>query len=419
VSNKRGGIPPDPAVAAAARDLAAGDPLAALNRVALRRDAPSLALRGIALAQLGDFTRATALVRRAGRAFARTDAAAAARCVVAEAEIALASRELAWPSKALAAARATLEAHGDRANASYAGLLQARRLLLLGRLDEAERALGGMDGAALPPASVAVRELVSAGIAMRRLRAKPAAAALARAARAAGAARIPALAAEVESAASELSAPAARLVAGGEGRLLRLEDVEALHASSALVVDAGRRLVRGAGTVVSLARRPVLFALVRALAGAWPGDVPRDALVARAFGAGRADAGHRARLRVQIGRLRASLGALARVSATRRGFVLLPARPGAVVVLAPPGDEDHAAVLACLADGETWSSSALASALGASQRSVQRALDALAEAGRAQAVGRGRARRWMTRAAPGNATAWLLSPPWPGDGGNA
>ena len=60
--------------------------------------------------------------------------------------------------------------------------------------------------------------------------------------------------------------------------------------------------------VISLATRPVLFALARALAEAWPGDVPRDALVARAFGAKLADESHRARLRVEIGRLRRCCG---------------------------------------------------------------------------------------------------------------
>jgi hypothetical protein len=417
VSNKRGGIPPDPPLAAAARALAAGDPLGALNRVALRDDAPALALRGIAMAQLGDLARARALVRRAARAFGPTDALARARCVVAEAEIALASRELAWPAKALDAARVTLESRGDRVNASYATLLQARRLLLLGRLQESERALAGMEVAALSPASRAVGELVTAGIAMRRLRGKVARAALARAAHAARAAGIPALAAEVESASLDLSAPAARLVAGGEERVLRLEEIEALVASSALVVDTGRRVVRSDGISAPFVRRPVLFAIARALAEAWPRDVPRDALVARAFGANRADASHRARLRVQVGRLRAAMRPLAGVRATRNGFALVPGRAGAVLVLAPPGEEEHATMLACLADGGMWSSSALASALGRSQRSLQRALDALAGAGKVQAVGRGRARRWIARPAPGIATAWLLSPPWPGDRG--
>jgi hypothetical protein len=405
----------DSLITAAARALAAGDPVGALSRVALRDDAPALALRGIAMAQLGDLVRAKALLRRAARAFGPKEAVARARCVVAEAEIAFVSRDLGWPAKALDTARATLEAHGDRVNAAHARNLEVRRLLLIGRLDEAERRLAGLDSAALPPASRAAHELVVAGIAMRRLRTKPARAALARAGRAARAADIPALTAEVESASLVLSTPAARLIAGGEERLLRLEDVEALLASKALVVDACRHVVRDLRTVVSLARRPVLFALARALGEAWPGDVSRDILVARAFRAKHADESHRARLRVEIGRLRMALRTLAGVSATKRGFALAPRRAREVVVLARPVEEQHAAVLAFLADGESWSSSALALALSASQRTVQRALDRLAAAGKVQFFGRGRARRWMTPPVPGFTTTLLLPAPLPGD----
>ena len=205
----------DSLITAAARALAAGDPLGALKRVALRDDAPALALRGIAMAQLGDLVRAKALLRRARRAFGPQEAVARARCVVAEAEIALVLRDLGWPAKALDAARATLEAHADRVNAAYAGYLEVRRLLLIGRIDEAERALADLDPAPLPPASRTAHELVVAGIAIRRLRTKAARAALVRAHRAAHRARIPALTAEVESAFRALDAPAARLVAGG------------------------------------------------------------------------------------------------------------------------------------------------------------------------------------------------------------
>ncbi len=405
----------DSLITAAARALAAGDPLGALNRVALRDDAPALALRGIAMAQLGDFMRAKALVRRAARAFGPKQAVARARCVVAEAEIALASRDLGWPAKALDAARATLEAHGDRANAAYARHLEVRRLLLIGRLDEAEHRLAELDPAPFPPASRAAHELVVAGIAMRRLRTKTARVALARAARAARHAGIPALTAEVESASLVLNTPAARLIARGEERTLLLDEVEALLASRALIVDACRHVVRDACTAVSLARRPVLFALARALGEAWPGDVPRDLLVARAFRAKHADESHRARLRVEVGRLRTVLRTLAGVSATKRGFALAPRRAREVVVLARVVEERHAAVLAFLADGESWSSSALALALGASQRTVQRALDSLAAAGKTQSFGRGRARRWMTPPVPGFTTTLLLPAPLPSD----
>jgi tetratricopeptide (TPR) repeat protein len=403
----------DSLITAAARALAAGDPLGALNRVALRNDAPALALRGIAMAQLGDFVRAKALLRSAARAFGPREAVARARCVVAEAEIALVSRDLGWPAKALDAARLTLEQHGDRVNAAHARYLEVRRLLLIGHLDEAERTLAELDPAPFPPASRAAHELVVAGIAMRRLRTKTARAALARAERAARQAAIPALTAEVESASLVLNTPAARLIANGGERILLLEEVEALQSSKALIVDACRHVVRNGRTVVSLARRPVLFALARALGEAWPQDVPRGTLLARAFRAKHADESHRARLRVEIGRLRAALRKLAGVSATSRGFVLAPRHAREVVVLARPVDERHAAVLAFLADGESWASSALALALGASQRSVQRALDELAASGKVQPFGRGRARRWMTPPVPGFTTTLLLPAPLP------
>jgi len=405
----------DSLIVAAARALATGDPLGALQRVALRDDPPALALRGIAMAQLGDLPRAKALLQAAARAFGPREAVARARCIVAEAEIALVSRDLGWPAHALDAARATLEARGDRVNAAHARHLQVRRLLLIGRLDEAELALAGLDPAPLPPAARTAHELVVAGIALRRLRTGAARAALARAGQAARVADIPALTAEVDSVARALSTPAARLIAQGEERLLLLEEVEALLASGALVVDACRHVVRAAGTVVSLATRPVLFALARALAEASPADVPRATLLARAFRAKHADESHRVRLRVEVGRLRAELAALADISATARGFVLAPRRAGRVVVLAPPVDAPHAALLACLADGEAWASSALALALGASPRTVQRALDQLAADGKAQWFGRGRARRWTAPPLPAFPPILLLPGPLPSD----
>jgi tetratricopeptide (TPR) repeat protein len=405
----------DSLITAAARALATGDILGALKRVALRDDAPALALRGIAMAQLGDLVRAKALLRRAARAFGPKEAVARARCVVAEAEIALVSRDLGWPAKALDAARATLEARGDQINAAHARNLEARRLLLIGRLDEAERALAEIDPTPLPPASRAAYELVVAGIAIRRLQTKMARAALTRAAYAARKANISALQAEVESASLVMNTPAARLMVRGEERLLLLDDVEALLASKALVVDACRHVVREAGVVVSLATRPVLFALARALAEAWPADVSRGTLLARAFRAKYADESHRARLRVEVGRLRTALRKLADVSATEQGFALTPRHAREIVVLAPPVEEQHAAVLAFLADGESWSSSALAIALGTSPRTVQRAFDSLAAAGKVQSFGRGRARRWMTPPVPGFPTTLLLPGPLPGD----
>jgi len=404
----------DSLITAAAHALAAGDPLGALNRVALRDDAAALALRGIAMAQLGDLDRAKTLLRGAARAFGPKEALARARCVVAEAEIAFVSRDLNWPAKALDAARATLEAHGDRVNAAHARYLEIRRLVLIGRIDDAERILADLDPGPLPAASRVVGELIAAGIAMRRLRTTVARAALDRAERAARQAGIPGLTAEVESAYLVLNTPAARLIARGEERPLLLQEVESLLASNVLVVDACRHGVRANGTVISLATRPVLFALARTLAEAWPGDVPRDTLIARAFGGKHADESHRARLRVEVGRLRTMLRPLAGLSATTRGFALASRRTGEVVVMALPVEEQHAAVLAFLIDGESWSSSALALALGASQRTVQRALDLLAVAGKVQSFGRGRARRWTTPPMPGFATALLLPAPLPG-----
>jgi hypothetical protein len=404
----------DSLITAAARALALGDPLGALKRVALRGDAPALALRGIAMAQLGDLGRAKVLLRSAARAFGPKEAVARARCVVAEAEIALVSRDLSRSPKALETARATLEMHGDSLNATHARYLTIRRLLLIGHLQQAEVTLAE-GNAPLAPASRAVHELVVAGIAVRRLQIRVARAALSRARVAARHAAIPALSAEVESATRVLATPAARLVTPGEGRLLLLAEVEALLASKALVIDACRHAVRQEDRLVSLAKRPVLFALARALGEAWPADVPRDVLIARAFRLKIADESHRARLRVEMARLRRVLRTLAEVHATPRGFLLVPRGARKVLVLARPVEEKHAVVLAFLADGESWSSSALAVALGISQRTVQRALDSLARAQKVQAFGRGRTRRWTSPPAAGFTTTLLLPPPLPID----
>jgi hypothetical protein len=398
----------DSLITAAARALAGGDPFGALKRIALRDDPPALALRGIAMAQLGDLVRAKALLRGAARAFGPREAVSRAKCLLAEAEVALASRDLSWSPKALHEARAVLEQHGDGANAAHAQNIEIRRLALVGQLDEAERRLADIDPVSFPPALRAAHELIIAGIAVRRLRTRAARAALALAERAARHAGIPALSAEVEAAARLLDMPAARMIAGGEERPLLLDEVEALLASDSLIVDACRYVVRDPSIEISLARRPVLFSLARVLGEAWPGDAARDVLVARAFGAKSADESHRARLRVEIGRLRSVLRNVADVSATKRGFALVPRGAEDVVVLARPIEGKHGAVLALLADGEGWSSSALALALGASQRTVQRALDTLVLAGKVQSLGHGPARRWMTPPMPGFTTTLLL-----------
>jgi hypothetical protein len=398
----------DSLIAAAARALAGGDVLGALKRVGARDDPPALALRGIAMAQLGEYPRARELLRRAARAFGAHEELARARCVVAEAEVALAMRDLGGTPRSLAAAAATLEARADRANALQARLIGARRLLLLGRLDEAAAALARLDARGLPPSLAAVAELSAAELELRWLRIGPAQAALARAQEAADRARVPALLAEVAEAQAALDRPAARrLLAGGE-EALRLDEVAALLASGDLVVDACRRGLRAGAAWRPLARRPVLFALARALAEAWPGDVDRQALIARAFGARRPNESHRARLRVEIGRLRALVAALAHIEATARGFALRPRGTRAVVVLAPPIDGDQASLLALVSDGAPWSTSALALALGASQRTVQRALVELEAAGQVRSIGRARTRRWLAPPLAGFTTILLL-----------
>jgi hypothetical protein len=408
----------DSLIAAAARALVVGDALGALNQVALRDDPPALALRGIAMAQLGEHLRARELLRRAARGFGAREELARARCVVAEAEVALAMRDLRGPPRTLAAAAATLEARADRANALQARLIAVRRLLLLGRLDEAASALARLDARGLPPSLLAVAELAAAEVALRSLRTAPARAALARAHEAAERARIPALLAEVAEVRAALDRPAARRVHAGHEHPLRLDEVEALLASGALVVDACRRGLRAGATWLPLARRPVLFALARALAEAWPGDVDRHALIARAFRARCPNESHRARLRVEIGRLRALAAPLARIKATERGYALVPSDPRgfaltprgrhAVVVLVPPIDGDQASLLALLGDGAAWSTSALALALGASQRTVQRALVELEAAGRVRSIGRARVQRWLSPPLAGFTTILLL-----------
>jgi hypothetical protein len=398
----------DSLIAAASRALAAGDALGALKRVALREDPAALALRGIAMAQLGEHPRARELLRRAARGFGANEEMARARCVVAEAEVALAMRDLGGSSRPLAAAAAALEARADHANALQARLIAARRLLLLGRLGETAAALAPLDARAMPSSLLAVAELARAELALRTLRIDAAQAALARAHAAAGRARVPALQAEVEEASAAFARPAARCLGAGTEQSLRLDEVAALLASDALVLDACRRGLRAGEAWLPLARRPVLFALARALAEAWPGDVAREALIAHAFRTRHPDETHRARLRVEVGRLRKLVAPLTGIEATARGFVLRPGAERSVVVLAPPIDGDEASLVALLADGAAWSTSALALALGESQRTVQRALAELELAGRVRSIGRARAQRWLAPPLAGFTTILLL-----------
>jgi tetratricopeptide (TPR) repeat protein len=398
----------DSTITAAGRALGAGDPIGALKRVALRDDPEALALRGIAMAQLGDLGRARELLRRAARGFGPRESVGRARCLTAEAEVALAARDLAWPPRALTEALRTFAAHGDRLNAAHARLLQIRRLLLLGRVEEADGACAALELGAGPAQLAAVAALVTFEIALRRGRAGQARGALESAREAAARSGIRALCAEVEQAGRTLVLPAARLVEAGEARSLTLAEVEAVLASPDLVVDGCRRAVRQGERVVRLSRRPVLFALLCGLSEAWPGEATREDLFVRVFGAHRTNGSHRARLRVEVGRLRRELRLLAEIRATAGGFRLVVRGTGTVRLLTPPIESPDASVLALLADGEAWSTSALALALGSSQRTVQRAVVALQGVGQVRALGQGRSQRWLSAPVAGFATTLLL-----------
>ncbi len=400
----------DSLIAAAARAFASGDVIGTLQRIGLRDDPPALALRGVAMAQLGEYTRAQELLRQAAKGFGAREAVSRARCTVALAEVALTLRDLSGSDRALHDALAVLDAHHDTVNVQHARLIVARRLLLQGRLDEVQAALCGIDSRHLTPPLTALAELVHAEVSLRRLQVAPAQAALQRAMGAATQAGMPALLREVSDAVAALETTAARRLSAQTGaQPLRLAEVAAwLQDPDALVVDGLHHRVCHGPTRLSLARRPVLFALAHTLACAWPGDVDRFALIAQVFRTRRPDETHRARLRVEIGRLRSLLAPLARVEATADGYVLRPHTPAPVVVLAPPLDGDQAAVLALLSDGLPWSSSAIAVATGASQRTVQRAMVELAVQGRVVSTGRGRAQRWLAPPIAGFTTILLL-----------
>ncbi len=398
----------DSLIAAAARALAAGDSLGALQHVALRDDPPALALRGIAMAQLGEHARARDLLKRAARAFGTREELARARCIVAEAEVALALRDLHGLPRALEQAAARLEAGADRANALHARLIVVRRLLLLGRLDDAATALAKLNGQDLPPALLAAAEMASAELALRSLQTGVARTALARARDAAARAGVPALQAEAAEAHAAMERPAARRIHPDHEQSLRLDEVEALLASDTLVIDACRRGIGAGDRWHPLARRPLLFALARALAERWPGDIGRNELIASVFRTQRPDESHRARLRVEIGRLRALVAPLAAISASERGYALVPQGARLVAVLVPPIDGEQASLLAILADGAPWPSSALALALDASQRTVQRALVELEAEGRVRSIGKARSQRWLAPPLTGFTTHLLL-----------
>lgn len=398
----------DLAIMASAQALAVGDALGALNSVALRTDAPAMALRGIALAQLGEYQRARVLLRRAARGFGEHEALARSRCIVAEAEVALAERDIGGGPDALAAALATLDAKADYANARQAELIMVRRCLLRGALVEAEQALARLDLRRAPPSLSAVAELTGAELALRSLHMAQAKAALVRARAAARRSRVPALQAEVMQLWGVLKRPAARRLFPDGEQVLCLDEVASLLASGAFVVDACRHGLAHNAHWLSLARRPVLFALARMLAQAWPGGVSRERLIAHAFRTRRPDESHRARLRVEISRLRKLAATMVSIVATQQGFALRLCDGGDVALLAPPCDDGQTALLALLSDGAAWSTSALALALDTSQRTVQRELVQLQAAGRVRTIGRARRQRWLSPPLGGFTTILLL-----------
>ena len=398
----------DALIGAAARALTSGDALGALKHVALRDDPPALALRGIAMAQLGDLARARLLLRQAARGFGAREPLAQARCTVAEAEVALALRDFGKPPAALMAAMAILQARDDRANATHAQLIAARRALLLGRPSDAEALLAPLERAAMAPLQAAMAALATVELALRRLQLDAAEAALREAHEAAARAGVPALQAEVAQAGAALAQTAARQWQGGAWQPLQLADVARLFDSGTLVVDACRHALRAGDWQLPLARRPVLFTLLRTLAQAWPGAATREQLIADAFRLHDPDDTHRARLRVEIGRLRRLVAEVAQVQATPDGFRLQPQGRREVTVLAPPVDGAAGELLALLSDGAAWSTSALAQAVGDSQRTVQRALAELQAEGRVRAVGQARAQRWLAPPLTGFTTILLL-----------
>ena len=397
----------DSIIAAAARALAGGDALGALKLVALRDDAPALALRGIAMAQLGDYALARDLLRRAARDFGAREQLSRARCVVAEAEVALAMRDLNGSPRTLALAALALDARADRANAVHARLIAVRRLLLLGRLAEAAAALASPRRdrhSSFASCSCRARRrgtgfaLAEHGAGARSALARAASRQTRWRARALGRSRRSQRRARPFGRAPRRSRPGTAVATRGRRSTARLGRTRRRCVPSRLSAGATR---------LPLARRPILFALALALAEGWPNDVDRRVLIERAFRTRRPDDTHRARLRVELGRLRALSLPLARIDATERGFKLTP-KHEPVVVLKPPIDGDEASLLALLADGAAWSTSALALALDTSQRTVQRALVELEAAKRVRSIGRARAQRWLSPPLAGFTTILLL-----------
>jgi hypothetical protein len=368
----------------------------------MREDAGALALRGVAMAQLGEDRAAQKLLARAERGFAPGDPMRA-RILAARGEVALAARDLELAGRLLEAAELALP---ERVNRTFVRLVRVRRLLLLGRVEEASGLLA-IDLHGAPPKLRVHAELLRADIAARRLQVLEAEAAIARARRAARSAALPPLSAQVERAAADITAPVARLVRDGTIELATLAVIASLARDGALVVDACRHELRLGGATVSLVTRPVLFALAQALGEVAPLAQGRALLIERAFGVRRTSDSLRARLRVEIGRLRRALSTLGpTIDSTPEGFVLRGER---IVVVLPPADGEASLLLALLRGGEAWSSSALASASALGKRAVQRALAELKHEGKIDSNGAGRGRRWVARPPDGFAMTLLLN----------
>ena len=383
----------DAPLTAAARALAVGDALSALKWLGLRTDAPARAMRGAALSQLGEFGRARAQLRAALRALGPGDRLLRARCLAAEAEIALAVGDLRWSAEPVARAVAELEAAGDARNAAYLRLVAARAALRLGRPGDAERLLRDARLALAAPLEQTFAELVRVELAARRGDPDLLTSALASARAAAERAAIPALVSEVARIRDHFEGPTVVVTSRGKARTASFCEVCLLARSADVVVDGRGREVRSSGECISFARRPVLFEVLRVLAEAWPDAVPRDALLARAFGARRPNDSHRTRLRVEIGRLRKLVRPRLGVVAAGPGYALSATRE---VVLVMPLEESPASrLLSLMHGGEPWSASSLALALGVSERTIQRSLGELQSAGKVGPTGNGRARRWV------------------------
>lgn len=377
MAHARARAAPDASLALAGRALARGDALHALGLVGRAEDGLGLTLRGIAHAQLGDRALARASLDRA-RSLAK-DPLLRARIEAARVEIAMSDGD---PARAAKAARASAEALaklGDVRNAAMQRLVLARAEVLLGRLTKARHVVDEVLAHAELPADVAaVACLAQAEIAIRAVAPTEARAALSRARKALDAAPNELLARALVALEAELSKPIARLEQRGAQREADLFAIEAASSGEVFLVDACRRLAIAGRASIPLAKRSVLFALLLALARAWPADVARDALAAAAFDTRRVNASHRSRLRVEIGRLRELLEGLGEPVATTEGYVL--ETPRAVAVLLPPGGGEAARLAILLGDGAWWTAQALAEHAGVSKRTAQRALAALVEA---------------------------------------